>query len=61
MMDMCGKNFEKEIVLTEAKRKRVSTEMVTENQETESGDINNINGPKNGLEAGAGLQTRLEQ
>lgn len=56
-----GNEFEKEVVIMENKRRRVINGGITENQETE-GELDNIsNGSKNGSEAGAGLQARLDQ
>lgn len=46
MMNLGGKNFEKEIVVIKAKCWRADTELGTKKKETESGGVTNINGPK---------------
>lgn len=54
---------EKEVVIIDIKRKRIDTEENKEGSEENIFSINNdiINGPKNELEAGPGLQARLGQ
>lgn len=64
MMDEGGRKFEKEVIVVDTKRKRIELE---NNKKSNIGeDIfvkNNISveEPKNGLEAGSGYQSRLEQ
>ncbi|KAK1369459.1 hypothetical protein POM88_035551 [Heracleum sosnowskyi] len=65
--DLGGKEFENETVVTDAKRKRVENL----NEEGNNGLVENDGlvvkvtensiGPKNGLEAGPGIQARLGQ
>lgn len=58
---MGGNNIQNEIVVIETKRRRVNNEMDTDDQEKEIAVTENSNGPKNVLEAGPGVQARLEQ
>lgn len=60
-IDMRGENFDNTVMIMDAKRKRIDTEENKEIIEENVLALNDtiINGPKNVLEAGSGLQARL--
>lgn len=62
VMDESGKPDESESVVVETKRKRVANTEIDGNEDKDSMvDCLNVNEPKNGPEAGTGLQARLGQ
>lgn len=59
-MDEGGKHHEPDIVVVEAKRKRVDHVVIERNQGKDNINILSTTiGPKNGPEAGTGLQARI--
>lgn len=58
-----NKKFESEIVVIDTKRKRLDMEKLTEDIECNESDVDMglLGGPKNGPEAGLGIQARLGQ